>query len=443
MMPAQLNNRYKIINELGRGSFCVTYLAEDIDNYNSRCVVKKLDPFFADRQTAKRLFIREANILQQLNDTKQIPDFIECFEENESLYLVEEYVDGKTLDRLFNKPLNHHYVINLIEEILLILKPLHQQNIIHRDIKPSNLIRRKKDNKLVLIDFGAVKQINTENGFTQPQKNQTRIYTGGYAPLEQREGKPNFNSDIYSVGMTAIQLLTGKHPKHLFRDEQENIIFPPEIKLKKSLVNILNKMVRIDANERYQSIEELSKELKIFTQKRNSWQGFWQDFDAIDTLEAIIKSIVQNGTTVTFGLGAIGTIAICVELFYPIVRPLYYSYQGDRLLETDRPEEALEQFQNTISLKSDSASAWKGLGTSLLAIAQKDEMQATYQQALIAFDRAQNFDDRDRYIWFNRGLVLEKLGNNREAITSYNQAIELGFLPAITHRDKLEEEASE
>ncbi len=142
-------------------------------------------------------------------------------------------------------------------DILSILQLLHNQNIVHRDIKPSNLIQRKKDRKIIIIDFGAVKEIDPN----QEQKPGTRVISDGYAPPEQTQGIPKLNSDIYALGMTAIQLLTKEPPGEVIRDEDDRVISPESRLAPLWLVDILNKMVRTDFKKRYQSVEEVLKDL--------------------------------------------------------------------------------------------------------------------------------------------------------------------------------------
>ncbi len=162
-----------------------------------------------------------------------------------------------------------------MQDILKILEFVHQQNIIHRDIKPSNIIRRTSDGKLVLIDFGAVKEkINTfrpnSQGKTVP------IGTPGYVPSEQAIGNPEFNSDIYALGITAIQALTGILPKQLPKNpETHEVVWRDLVQVKPQLADILDKMVRYDSCKRYQSVNEVSQALLSLVTKRKlkKWQN--------------------------------------------------------------------------------------------------------------------------------------------------------------------------
>ncbi|WP_424095029.1 protein kinase domain-containing protein [Moorena producens] len=263
---ALVGGRYKIINQLGAGGFGRTFLAQDIHLPNQpRCVVKHLLPQTAQTATlqmARRLFDREARFLYQLGNHDQIPRLLAHFEEDQQFYLVQELIEGQPLNRelVQGNPCSQERVIALLTDILQVLAFVHQQQIIHRDIKPSNLIRRQGDDKIVLIDFGAVKQVSSQK--INPETGETHltvsIGTQGYMPHEQLAGRPRFSSDIYAVGMVGIQALTGVHPKNF----KENSI-TSEIdwqhyakQVSPELAHILDIMVRYDFRDRYRTAAE-------------------------------------------------------------------------------------------------------------------------------------------------------------------------------------------
>lgn len=264
-----LSGRYQIISELGRGGFGKTYLAEDRQlPGNPRCVVKQLKPLNKDPlllKTARRLFDTEAEVLYKLGNHDQIPRLFAHFEENQEFYLVQEYIEGHSLseelapERHFDEP----EVVELLQGILEVLEFVHKQGVIHRDIKPSNLIRRKSDNKIVLIDFGAVKQISTQT-VTSPGHTAMTIAIGspGYVANEQLAGHPRFSSDIYAVGMIGIQALTGLFPKQLQDPKTSEIIWREKVKVSPGLAYVLDKMVRYDFRDRYDSASSVIADLK-------------------------------------------------------------------------------------------------------------------------------------------------------------------------------------
>ncbi|MCP6758596.1 MAG: protein kinase [Fischerella sp. CENA71] len=265
MLGTTLRGRYEIIKQLGKGWFAETYLAKDKDlPGNPYCVVKRLKPKSTDPfllQTAKRLFEQEAQVLYQLGNHDQIPRLLAHFQENEDFYLVQEYIEGNviSLELKTDSKWSEEKVIGFLEDVLNILKYVHQQNVIHRDIKPANLMRRTSDNKLVLIDFGAVKQISALAANLQGKT--IAIGTPGYMPHEQNNGQPKFNSDIYAVGLIAIQALTGILPEHLPRDPNSSRIFWRGLinikHIKPHVIDILDRMVSYDFRDRYQSVSEV------------------------------------------------------------------------------------------------------------------------------------------------------------------------------------------
>ncbi|NMG09004.1 serine/threonine-protein kinase [Brasilonema sp. UFV-L1] len=261
MLGTTLRGRYEIIRQLGKGWFAETYLAKDKDlPGNPYCVVKRLKPQFTDPfllQTARRLFEQEAQVLYQLGNHEQIPRLLAHFQENQDFYLVQDFIEGHVLSEELQtgRKWNDEEVIDFLEDILKVLKYVHQQNVIHRDIKPANLIRRTTDNKLVVIDFGAVKQISALAANFEGKT--IAIGTPSYMPYEQHNGQPKFNSDIYALGLIAIQAVTGISPKKLPRDPDTNeIIWRSLVKMKPDLIEILDKMVRYDFRDRYQSASE-------------------------------------------------------------------------------------------------------------------------------------------------------------------------------------------
>jgi eukaryotic-like serine/threonine-protein kinase len=217
-----LGGRYRIVDKLGSGGFSQTFLAQDLHLPGQpRCVVKQLQPQVNDAnslQTARRLFDTEAQVLYRLGTHNQIPRLLAHFEDDQEFYLVQELIDGDPLTKTLvaGQAWTETQVVSLLSDLLHVLAFVHQENVIHRDIKPSNLIRRRQDGKIVLIDFGAVKRVSTQ--ITNPNANPTQtiaIGTQGYMPNEQLCGNPRFSSDVYAVGMLAVQALTGVHPRHL------------------------------------------------------------------------------------------------------------------------------------------------------------------------------------------------------------------------------------
>lgn len=266
--PGQIiGERYQIIRELGRGGFGKTYLAQDIEvPGNPKCVIKQLQPR-SNRpevwQDAKQRFAQEAMVQQRLGNHDQIPKLLDYFEENQEFYLVQEFIQGEELQREVDRqPLSETQVIVLLQDVLRILDFVHKTNVIHRDIKPSNLIRRQKDGKFVLIDFGAVKEITTLALDPQGQVFTQTIGTQGFMPPEQIAGKPTYSSDIYALGQTAVYALTGRSPLE-FEEEGDTLPNWQDFsRISPELGAIVRKMISPRCTERYRSALEVLQDLQ-------------------------------------------------------------------------------------------------------------------------------------------------------------------------------------
>ena len=269
-----MGGRYRLVGQLGAGGFGQTFLAEDLHlPGNPRCVVKQLKPQFTSTrglETAKRLFDTEAKVLYQLGDHDQIPRLLAHFEHEQEFFLTQELIVGQPLSEelVGGQPWAEEKVVALLQDILNVLTFVHHQGVIHRDIKPQNLIRRDRDGRVILIDFGAVKQVSIQ--LADPDAGPTKtisIGTQGYMPNEQIAGNPRFSSDIYAVGKVAIQALIGVAPKHLQEDPQTGEVrwryLAPQVS--PELADFLDQMVRYDfrarfftASEALEALEKLS-----------------------------------------------------------------------------------------------------------------------------------------------------------------------------------------
>lgn len=265
-----LDGRYSIIQSLAQGGFGQTYIAEDQRRPgNPQCVVKQLQPENRNPrllETAERLFFTEAETLEHLGHHEQIPRLLAYFQEDNEFYLIQEFVDGQTLTHEIElgKPWPESKVYELLRSVLQILAFIHQNGVIHRDIKPDNIIRRYADQRLVLVDFGTVKQVRshlTAHGQMVPT---VAIGTPGYMPTEQNRGNPRPNSDIYALGMVGIQAATGLSLTQLQEDpETGELIWQPWAKqVSDQLAAVLNQMVRYHFKDRYQSAVDVLEALK-------------------------------------------------------------------------------------------------------------------------------------------------------------------------------------
>jgi serine/threonine protein kinase len=267
MIGNLLQQRYQIVKFLGKGGQGHTYLALDTQRPgNPQCVVKHLKPYIDDPkflETSKRLFQTEAEILCNLTNHRQIPQLYAYFEQDKEFFLVEEFIEGQDLTKeiAVGQQQDESYVISLLKSLLPVLDFLHQKGVIHRDIKPPNVIRRLSDKELVLIDFGAVKQFQSE--LTRAMSVSIDIGSPGYTPSEQLRGRPKPSSDIYALGMMCVQALTGTHPRKLEEDDDTGEIhWQHLVSASSELKELVSKMIRHNLRERYRTASEVLIELQ-------------------------------------------------------------------------------------------------------------------------------------------------------------------------------------
>ncbi len=260
-----LNERYEIKEILGRGGFATTYLAVDTET-EQICAIKCLLFQKIEEWKTWELFEREAKTLKNLQHP-QIPGYIDFFtvetEQDVEIYLVQEYVKGKSLAQLVNegKHFSEKEVITIALELTRILEYLHSLSppIVHRDIKPSN-ITLSTDKQAYLIDFGAVKDTMLSD-YSKSGGIPTIIGTYGYMAIEQFEGRALPVSDIYSLGMTLIYLLSHKEPANIEKKGLE-LDFRPHVNISGDFAKVIKKMVAPDYTKRYQTASELRQYLE-------------------------------------------------------------------------------------------------------------------------------------------------------------------------------------
>lgn len=263
-----LKDRYRAIQPIGRGGFGRTFLGLDEQIPSKpRCVIKQLylqtQGNFALKK-ATQLFHQEAQRLDELGQHPQIPTLLAHFEQQKQLYLVQEFIQGQTLEREFYKGnFTENQIWELLKNILPILKFIHDRKVLHRDIKPGNIMRRSHDGKLILIDFGVAKQITDSALFYTG----TAVGTPGYMSPEQEKGKALPASDLYSLGVTCIQLLTGVSPFELFDFSNHRWVWrdylPNGRTVSDRLARILNKLLQHPLNQRYKCADEVLQALAL------------------------------------------------------------------------------------------------------------------------------------------------------------------------------------
>ena len=260
-----VGNRYQIIQKLGREETGKTYLVKDLQaTGDARCVLEQLNPNYDNEtnwQLIKQHLLNEVKVLKRLGDHPQIPQFYNYFIEDKIFYLVREYIDGDNLETIVERKLfNEVDAIYFIQDALRILDFIHKTNVIHRDVQPLHLIKRKTDNSFVLINFGAIREIETTEINLKGE-----IITGktlgnwSYIAPEQKIGQSDFRSDIYALAKSAVYALTGKSPQEL---EQTKVHWQDRCQISLKLQEILKQMMVSDPQQRYSSALNVLHDLR-------------------------------------------------------------------------------------------------------------------------------------------------------------------------------------
>lgn len=272
-----LAGHYQIVRHLSSSEFSQTYIAKDC--YlpgNSLCVIKRFQPKVRDLaalKAARQLFDCEAEVLYRLGSHDQIPRMLAHFAQENEFFLVQELIAGHLLSEelIPGKKFNEAEAIALLQSILHVLDFVHNRQIIHRNIKPTNLIRRSDDGNIVLMDFGAVKDVIAQ--FASPTGKNVAVGSPGYMPSEQQSLNPQFSSDIYAVGMIGIQAVSGIDPLDLPQDSRHSeILFKNVTRVSPSLADILERMVHYDYRQRYQNAREVLAALHSLNSHTNNTQ---------------------------------------------------------------------------------------------------------------------------------------------------------------------------
>jgi WD40 repeat protein len=307
-LEKRLRGRYRPLKLIGRGGFGRTYFALDVDRLNSRCVIKQFAPQTQGTKSflkAVQLFEQEAVRLHELGEHPQIPTLLAYFEQNKYLYLVQQMVQGRTLHQEIaaQAAYSEGSIRQLLEDLLPVLQFIHDHGVIHRDITPSNIIRRKGDQKPVLIDFGVAKQFSEAIRYEQG----TRIGTEGYAPIEQlRSGQAYPSSDLYSLGATCLHLLTGRKPEDLYSPQEGRWLWQEHLEsqgrtLHPGLADLLNAMTQDLVSERYQTAQDVLSDLQRLPKLEGAVPG-WVSSQAEQSLFVGLTQPPRSGPGQNIGL---------------------------------------------------------------------------------------------------------------------------------------------
>ena len=417
MVDRVVGGRYRLLKVLGRGAFGQTYLSQDLeDPKQPRCVVKELKPQATDELTlreAKRLFAIEAQVLERLGHHPQIPALLGYYEEE--FYLVQEFVDGHDLTKEIRsgEPLGEAKVQALLFEILPTLGFIHQKNVIHRDLKPSNL-RRARDGRVVLIDFGAVKEVKTmmlaANGQPKPS---IVAGTQGYMPPEQLRGRPRPNSDIYALGLIVVQALTGRAPIQLAEDPQTGeLVWRDYVaEISEPFADLVERMICPDYTQRYQAATEVLDDLNAIVHTKVKKLKPWRR----TTVAADRKA---GGWGRGWLVGAVLVLGLGTVFAWPHGRAILDYREGTRLLRENKFEAAIAAYDRVLAQWPNSAPTLQLKG---YAASQLGRFQDQYN----ACDRALEIDPEFVQALNCRGLALGRLGDVEAAIADFESIVEM------------------
>ena len=410
-----VGGRYLITSYLGGKAGIETYLAENLRRqYQSPCVIKQIElpQSGGDKIRIDRRFAEELSVLERLGYYEQIPQLWDHFEENDEFYLVQKYILGQNLAQMIDQQeLSNSQIIQILVSTLSILKFIHQNRIIHRNIKPSNLIIRAEDRQVLLTDFGILADIQgeLEGDCADCQEQEKQNY---WSP-EQIAGRPTVSSDIYALGMTIIEALTTVKPGAFSREPSGKLLWSKNLNLDRRLIKIIDRMVQLDLGQRYQSADKVLSDL----QKVNANFSFpFQDRQP-PTAARRFNRAKSTKMPILIGLLGIACLLGSIEFAFPTIRPIYYWYQGQKLLP-EQPQNALNVFTKAIDLKPQSWLAWSGRGDALLNLER-------YPQALEAYAESSELNANRVSNWKKQGRILYRLEKFNQAIAKYDHALEL------------------
>jgi tetratricopeptide (TPR) repeat protein len=407
MMSQLLDARYQVVQLLGTNAVEESYLAEDTNNLDSGyCAIKKLKVLNSSEQIGtnlSKLFISEAEKLRKLAQfNPQVQKLVAYFEAEKELYLVQEYVVGNPLSEevFIGKQLHENRVIDILLEVLETLAFVHSSGVIHGNIKLTNIIRRDLDKKLVLVDFCSAKQTIVRN-FKIPE----------YVPMEQLHGHCQPNSDIYALGIIAITALTGL-AVHQIADSPKNLLTGEIVWRKYSkavspkLAQIINKMVRFDYRQRYQTAASVLIDLRRLKNSQYKYQAAnWEK----------LKFILTAGLTSSLVSGIFAWMQV-----YPgdIDHAKAFYEQGLINYQQTKYQDAIQKFSKAIQVNPNFAPAYNQRGNAYYRLSDYQKSQADSSEAI-------RLNPRDVNAYYDRGFSLYTLGNYNGAIADYNQAIQL------------------
>ncbi|WP_069790772.1 tetratricopeptide repeat protein [Cyanobacterium sp. IPPAS B-1200] len=453
-----LKNRYRAVRIIGEGGFGRTFYGiDDQKTAGSRCIIKQFLPQAqgtSNKKKAKTLFAQEARQLEKLGTHPQIPKFFDYFTQDGRQYLLQEFVDGDNLaqELALEGVFDEGKIRDLLLNLLPVLKFVHENKVIHRDIKPENIIRRRSDNQLFLVDFGASKVVqNVDLAITS-----TVIGSAQYSAPEQTFGKTNYYSDLYSLGVTCLHLMTGVEPFDLFDTREGEWIWRDYLlnnPIQNDLARVLNKLVEGASNKRYQWVDEVLDALKqkeaetlisleakssanLYFERGNHYLELQDYKNALDCFENVIRIdpnygfAYQRRDFTSMQLAKISrknNLSLRVQKMLQL-SPLvvsgaiaFYAFlpTSGGVVDYINPMEA-----ESVEVPSSNSSV--GLEPSrYYELGNRAYDEQRYNVAIIHYNSALRGDPNFVDAYNNRGISHHALGEYQEAIADYERIMEL------------------
>lgn len=481
-MSQLLGERYQPLKILKSSAFGKTYLATDTQKRDRpQCIIKQLQYPDTSPKSCKLLQIlleKKAEALIDIANHPQIPRLLDYFPTRKYFYLVEEFIPGSSLEKEIggDRPWPHDQIFTLLEASLTVLEVVHSAGLMHLNLKPSNLIRHDTTGKLILVGFGIFKDICDRAWHSHSATHHTPLNGSAlYTAPEHREHQPQFNSDLYALGIIAIQAATGYSPAELAAYRLDRTASPEEswnygIALDPRLVQLLNRLIHPSPGQRYQLATDALADLKAIQHNVNvNVAPTPKPPDPPPPVSPLPPTTPTPKTSHRWRWGiTFAAIAGLIGLLFVVKLPQqiassYYTRQGRTAAEGDRPQVALNAFSRALKLYPDNAKAWyrrglthDNLGNTTAALEdltraiqqgsaptaahyQRGNLRlqlGDYQGAIADYSQALEYDSNYTEALVNRGNARAALGDDRQAAQDYTKAIELdeNFAAAYLNR---------
>ncbi len=447
MMIGQIvDKRYRFIKPINSTILGQTYLAADTHRPGSpQCVVReiRLSNFNSEnREIVLSLFQEKVEKIFSLSQHDGLPNLLAYFEENNNIYLVEDYIVGISITQEWarDQPLLEGEVINILKEVLEVLVLIHGQGETHGKIKPGNLVRRILDGKLFLINFGLEREIQrilelNQEPLISENHSQNNSDSLLYIPLDKNQQKVDKKNDIYALGIIAIQALTGLSPQDLLQQKQTNNTPGIEIPWQNlqvcslALSDIIDKMVNTQSEQGYESATEVLAELSKMsvstkTEIISKPETIMTEPQKI-TQEINIPSPAPQPTNkkkiiliASLALITIIGSAIAILWQYQFIKAQALYKQGQELAKQGKQQAAIANYTEAVKLNPKNASIYYQRGNSYYS-------QRAYEKAIKDYTAAIKIKANYNDAYYQRGLIYYELDNNEKAITNLTQALRI------------------